>query len=139
MLGSVGSGSSSFTPDNATGDEFVAIAGAPSPPGDTAFASSVSAVITGYNGPACNCNLHLDFIKIGSPVGSITITYGPSFLVALSIPLLGSLVTGAYDYPFSIPSSGGTPYNIYVAVQVQAATAPGPVAISADGKITNVP
>lgn len=140
-LGSSGAGSSDFTPSLAAGNNFTGFALAPDPPGgDSAFAQSISGTIAGYAGAACNCNLHLIVGKSGGAVGTITIIINFVAVLTVNLTLYGPGITTT-DYPFTIPDSGGVPYDIHVDVQIQAPLTGGPgvCSIDIDGTLTNVP
>lgn len=136
-----GFGAAVFVPNSAPGATFTGSVIAPDTTTDSASLTVQYGTITGYNGPACNCNLHIVIsFKAGSPVAGVNITYGPMSIPALSLPNLGLLADGSYDYPFSLPAAGGTPYDIHVEVQMQAANPPGSfVNLQMAGTLSNVP
>jgi hypothetical protein len=119
-------GTASFTPITGLSNSFTAFADVPDCMNDQAYAAN-GAMLT-YNGPAANCNLRLDLFKIG---GSGRLTNGgvavrvaivDSTCTVLSIPLnlfLDPAVyyTGTFDFPFTIPDTGGSPITISLWVQ----------------------
>jgi hypothetical protein len=79
-----------------------------------------------YNGPAANCNLHLVLAKIGalSPgaAPAVSVSIVDSTCTVLSSPLnlvLDPAVyyNGTFDFPFTIPDTGGSPITLFVEVQ----------------------
>lgn len=139
--GTTGAGTRSFTPSGVTGgDNFVASVSATTIPPDGASAFNFGGGIWGYlpySGPACNCNLHLIFSKVGSVAGQITIVEEKTSLAVLSVPF-NTTANGTYDFPFSVPDSAGTPYHIRVEITLQVTGGSGPKSISVDGTFSNV-
>lgn len=100
-----------FTPSNATGDTFTF---------STAVAQSSNAANITYNGPACNCNLHITIATSGDLtqiIGMVFMTkmappFNQLFYVDFRIGNPNYYAAGTYDIPFTLPDSGGTPYSL---------------------------
>lgn len=95
----------------------------------TAFAQS--SIV--YNGPGCNCNLHVTSIHSGNAFGSVQIV-GTGTLVDHAIP---PDAAGAYDLPFSIPDTLGADLTINITVQANTDNG-GAQTIGFHGYIENV-
>jgi hypothetical protein len=96
-----------------------------------------------YNGPGCNCNLHIEFTR----VGNLTNLGGSGVLIQIIPPgttLVNFPVTsasGSYDIPFSLPDTLGADINLFVIVALQSGVDPGDPTLSSldvEGTITNV-
>lgn len=112
FIGTFGAGTASFSPNSVASASFDGIVDAPVtffPNPDQAVYQNLASVV--YNGPACNCNLHLVTTTIG-PVGNLcaNIIVGGGIL---SVDL-NNVAAGTYDYPFTIPDTGGVPATINI-------------------------
>jgi hypothetical protein len=88
----------------------VTASGGPAP----ANVNNMVGVVT-YNGPACNCNLHVDW----SPVGSGSDHWGiavrdSNFNFYVNQSLSSGNASGGYDFPFNLPDSTSIPLSLTV-------------------------
>jgi hypothetical protein len=125
----------SFTPQFSNSDSFVSAVGVTDISGGATSANDGD--IT-YNGPGCNCNLHLDVVRSGaSALGSIVISssHGLFFFVQANVDYP---TTGSYDFPFSVGDTMGAPATITVTVNNQMNGSAVAEDNSISGQITNV-
>lgn len=135
----VGSAVASFIPDSIASDSFSSSSSAPNPlGGDAALGYNVATL--SYNGAACNCNLHVDLTNSGDTTCTCA-QINIDWVTGTAFNDLYGLATGSYDFPFSLPDTGGSPITVTVTAftQVPCVGSPiGAVAISFSGQITNV-
>jgi hypothetical protein len=110
-----GVGVVSFTPLNSMSNQFENDCSSVDDVANSAYSENQATI--SYTGPAKNCNLHL--VVSGSP-DATAFRWGTIFVSDNSGNLLGlnlvGLANGTYDYPFTIPDTGGNPDIITVDV-----------------------
>ena len=103
-----------------------------------------TATLHGYNGPACNCLLSLNWLKTGT-------NFSAGFDVAqvviqaaatnVTVNFNGTTPNGASSTPFTVPDGTVVPYDINFTFSVSATVFLGQlsdVTLSLSGTITNV-
>lgn len=88
--------------------------GSPGGDADTAMADITGSLT--YNGPGCNCNLHLEmtangntnFVNGGVQISTVE---GGIILFANQFSTFGAIII---DQPFSLPDTGGLPFTVQV-------------------------
>lgn len=88
--------------------------GSPGGDADTAIADITGSLT--YNGPGCNCNLHIDmtangntnFVNGGVQISTVE---GGVILVGTQFSTFGAV---SIDQPFSLPDTGGLPFTVQV-------------------------
>lgn len=88
--------------------------GSPGGDADTAIADITGSLI--YNGPGCNCNLHLEMTANGNTNfvnGGVRISTveGGTILLPNQFSTFGAVII---DQPFSLPDTGGLPFTVVV-------------------------
>jgi hypothetical protein len=81
-----------------------------------------------YNGPAANCNLHVNATNMisavpGGAIFSIGVQSDVTWVLSETckqLPTFGTHAPGTYDFPFTVPDTGGVPASITVLVSWQA-------------------
>lgn len=130
-VSATGGASASFTPISSPSDTFES---------DTSIGGIESAVADNegtfqYNGPGCNCNLHIEASITGSNLWvSFVVLQDGNFR-------LNDIVStgGSYDFPFTITDTGGSPHDIRVVVGNSMDWTNGtPASRSVTGQFTNV-
>lgn len=131
----------SFTP--MAGDMHIFTATATDPVPATGFGNaSNKAALAGYAGPACNCNLHLNWTQGADNTGAgatvtITTDQGGPVVTVLTVNITNN-ASFSTDFPFSIPSGTVVPYNITVEVGLQTQAVFLASTYTLAGTITNV-
>jgi hypothetical protein len=75
-----------------------------------------------YNGPGCNCNLHVDVSSVGLPTVLAGVTAqvikleGLVALAGFTYPAGGQPADGSYDYPFALPDTLGSDIHLILSV-----------------------
>jgi len=134
--GGVGGGTGSFTPNNVPSDSFSGVCAALVPFSNGTSYNEGTFV---YNGPGCNCNLHLEVIETVT-----TFQFANNFEVFFNGGLVmaqSSVSNGVYDFPFVIPDTGGLNANIRVTcfMNCNFGGGPGAVTINFSGTYSNLP
>lgn len=133
-------GFASFTPDSIEGAVFngdVQVNGV--------FESQAAANNIGeisYNGPGCQCNLHVDLTNplpgaAGFNSAIIRITDETVFAILLDLDVIND-ASGPYDYLFVLPDTGGIPHTIRVTVQLARYYLAGATNTIVQGTLSNV-
>jgi hypothetical protein len=114
----LGTGSVTAIPVNSASDSFNLSAAVPTFPSAGASVADNGALT--YNGPACNCNVHVTLSRTGNDIYSFGyIRVYVNFVLVLSADF-NPLGAGVYDYPFTLPDTGGVPAAIQFSVSCNA-------------------
>lgn len=93
--------------------------------GDTATVT-IDGFVSYNSGLACNCNLELGFTKSGADVdiqGGVEVEVFDESFNLVAFPILGNqylLAAGTYNFPFSVPATGGQNYTIRIHANAEA-------------------
>lgn len=111
-------------------EDFSAQVSSPGGGNDTAQLQNNTATPLGlvYNGPGCNCNLHVDLISVSG--GATEVSGLVQVLISPPGTILAQFTTppdgvGSYDIPFAVPDTLGLDINLFVFVSVQSGLDPG--------------
>jgi len=136
-----GVGTSSFTPLNSLGNEFTNDCSTVDDPTNTAYSENQATVA--YTGGALNCNLHLVVSgtsnAAGFRYGTLTVVSafaGHLININFAIYAVGGMLNGTYDFPFTIPDTGGNADTITVDV-TQIFTGSNPLLTGTESSITS--
>jgi hypothetical protein len=130
LVQGINGGTASFSPDSVVSDNFSAMVDSPAG-GSVVFPIQGDAqnfATLDYNGPGCNCNLHLHVSNVSGllPEADVTITFNLFVIGMASVmsagpipPDIFPLVDGDYDWPFTVPSTGGATQSFNIEVLVR--------------------